>query len=520
MSRDAQPAPSLDASQLPSDVATCHQLIQELCTTVNEMHRRNQQLEHRVEQLCRHQYGPRSERDPNQPRLFEEPADGSSEVSAGQNGDESTIDVPAHRRQRRPGRNPIPDHLPRRRLDHELSETDRACPDCGELRRRIGEEVSEQLDYIPASLFVWQHVQAKYACKACEGHVVLAEKPRQPIEKSLAGPGLLAHVIVSKYADHHPLNRQNKILKRNGVDIARSTQCGWCADIAKLLVPIHERMGELIRKSRCVQTDDTPNPVLEKGRGRTKTGRFWVYRGDHRYPYTVFDYTPDRSRDGPTRWLKHYSGYLQADAYSVYDQLFIEGTEAGALIEVACWMHGRRYFYNARESAPGLAQTAMAWIGQLYAIEKRARDLEPHQRKALRKDEAKPILRTFGKWLKQQHDRVLPKDPIGKAVNYALSNWRALNRYVYDGELSIDNGASERDIRPIKVGAHNWLFAGSDAGGRTAAIHFSIIRTCERHGIDPFAYYRDVLTRLPDHPINQIDELLPDRWQPMNATTH
>ena len=265
MSRDAHTPPPLDASQLPSDLGTCHQLIQELCSTLNEMQRRNHQLEHRVEQLCRHQYGPRSERDPNQPPLFEEPADASPEASGEHNGDESTIDVPAHRRQRRPGRNPIPDHLPRKRLDHELSEADRVCPCCGEQRRRIGEEVSEQLDYIPASLFVWQHVRAKYACKACEGHVVLADKPRQPIEKSLAGPGLIAHVIVSKYADHQPLNRQNKILKRNGVDIARSTQCGWCADSATLLVPIHERMGELIRESHCVQTDDTPNPVLAPG---------------------------------------------------------------------------------------------------------------------------------------------------------------------------------------------------------------------------------------------------------------
>jgi transposase len=222
--------------------------------------------------------------------------------------------------------------------------------------------VTEQLEYIPASLFVWRHVQGKYVCKACEGHVVPAAKPRQPIEKSLAGSGLLAHVIVSKYADHQPLNRQTKILKRNGVNIARSTQCGWCADGATLLPVIYQRMGELIRASHFIQTDDTPNPVLApgSGRGRTKTGRFWVYRGDRHHPYTVFDYTPDRSRDGPTQWLKHYTGYLQADAYCGYDQLFTHGTEAGRLIEVACWMHARRYFYDARESAPGLPHTAMA----------------------------------------------------------------------------------------------------------------------------------------------------------------
>ena len=373
MGRDAHTSPSIDASQLPSDVDTCHQLIQELCSTLNELQRRNQQLEHRVDQLCRHQYGPRSEKDADQPRLFEEPDQASQAPETDETA--STVDVPAHRRKRQGGRKPIPDHLPRHRLEHDLDEAERACPCCGDPRRRIGEEVTEQLDYIPASLFVWQHVQGKYACKACEGQIALAEKPRQPIEKSIAGPGLIAHVIVSKYADHQPLNRQNKILKRNGVDIARSTQCDWCAQIAVLLELLWNRMGELIRQSYILQTDDTPSPVLDpgSGKGKTKTGRFWVYRGDRHHPYTVFDYTPDRSRDGPTRWLKHYTGYLQADAYSVYDELFKQGTDAGLLIEVACWMHARRYFYDARDTAPGLAQTAMTWIGQLYEIGNRSR---------------------------------------------------------------------------------------------------------------------------------------------------
>lgn len=509
MSRDAQP--TSDPTPLPEDVDTCHRVIRELSASVAELNQRNARLEHRLDQLCRRHFGPTSEKDPNQPALFEDPDD-SAEAQADASAE--TIEVPAHRRKPSSGRKALPDHLPRYRVDHELGEDERACPCCGETRRRIGEEVTEQLEYVPSSLFVWRHVRGKYACRRCEGEVALAAKPRQPIEKSVAGPGLLAHVIVSKYGDHIPLHRQEKILKRHKVDIARSTQCGWCAQVAELLKPLYRRLAELIRESHVIQTDDTPEPVQEKGRGRTKLGRFWVYRGDRHRPYTVFDYTADRSRDGPARWLKRYSAYLQADAYSGYDRLFQEGTEAGPLIEVACWAHARRYFYDARLKSPGPAQTAMGYIGRLYEIERRAEELEPEDRRDLRRAEAKPILEEFHRWLLQRQQDALPKSPIGEAIRYTLSNWEALNRYVEDGELSIDNSASERAIRPIAIGRRNWLFAGSDTGGRTAAILFSVIRSCERHEVDPFAYLRDVLARLPDHPVNQLDELLPDRWQP------
>jgi len=515
MSKDAQSP--IDPSQLPNDVGTCHQIIQELSQTVNELHRQNARLEHKVDQLARRHFGPTSEKD-NQPALFEDEPDQASEAEASDAAaadKPDTVEVPAHRRKRATGRKQIPDHLPRHRVDHELDEHERACPCCGGARRRIGEEVTEQLEYVPSSLFVWQHVQHKYACRRCEGEVALASKPRQPIEKSIAGPGLLAHVIVSKYGDHLPLNRQEKIFKRHDVEIARSTQCDWCRQVADLAVPLYDRMGELIRQSHCVQTDDTPEPVQEQGKGRTKLGRFWVYRGDRHQPFTVFDYTPDRSRDGPAKWLAYYSGYLQADAYSGYDRLFQQGTEAGPLIEVACWAHARRYFYDARLTSPGPAQTAMGYIGKLYEIEKRAKALEPARRQSLRAREAKPILNEFHDWLKDQQDQALPKSPMGEAIRYTLSNWEALNRYTEDGELAIDNSASERAIRPIAVGRRNWLFAGSDTGGRTAAILFSLIRSAERHQLDPFAYLRDVLKRLPDLPRSQIDELLPDRWQPM-----
>ena len=514
MSREARTNALLDEASLSSDPATLHRVIHELHQTVDELKQRNAHLQHQLAQLQRRHYGPRSERmAAEQPMLFEnDDANAWSEPEPAS----KPVQVPAHQR-RRNGRRKIPDDLPRHRIEHELTEQERACPCCGEVRQRIGEEVSEQLEYEPASLYVLQHVRGKYACRSCEGEVETATKPRQPIEKGLAGPGLLAQVIVSKYCDHQPLHRLEKIFKRHGVHIPRSTKCDWCAGGAEQIVPIYERMKALILQSHVVQTDDTPVQVLQPGRGKTKTGRLWVYRGDRDHPFTVFDYTQDRSRDGPTRWLRSFTGYLQADAYAGYDRLFEQGTEAGEVIEVACWAHSRRKFYDARLTSPGEAHQAMAWIRQLYDIERRAEDLDDQPRRELRQREARPILDELGQWMQQQQAKLRPKSPIGEAVRYALSNWTALNRYVDDGRLSIDNSASERDIRPIAVGRHNWQFAGSDTGGRTAAILFSIIRSCERNDVEPYAYLRDVLARLPDHPANQLDDLLPRRWQPRDT---
>jgi hypothetical protein len=347
--------------------------------------------------------------------------------------------------------------------------------------------------------------------------VVTAEPPAgQVIDKGLPGPGLVAHVITSKYADHLPLYRQEAMLARHGVDIARSTMCGWMKASADLLAPLVQLMARRIRGSKVIHTDDTPVPVQDPGprprnRGKTKTGRLWVYLGDARHPYTVFDYTPDRSRDGPAAWLKDYEGYLHADAFGGYDGIYA----TQAIIELACWAHARRKFYDARTSDPARAHHVLAVIRLLYDVERDATSggLDADERLALRQQRSRPLLDQLHAWLLDEKNAVLPKSPMGGAINYALNNWDALLRYTTDGDLAIDNNAAERAIRPLTVGRKNYLFLGSDTGGRTAATLYSLTATAKRHNLDPFVYLRDVLASIGATPLSQLDQFLPDRWR-------
>lgn len=417
------------------------------------------------------------------------------------------------------GRKKLPDHLPRKRVEHEITGKDLVCPDCNGEKKRIGEEVSEQLEFVPASLFVIEHVVGKYACPCCGNGVTTATKPMQPIEKGLAGPGLLAHVAVSKYADHLPLNRQEGILARYGVEIARSTMCGWMAQVAELLRPLHDLARSRTLLSRVIHTDDTPVDVLDRALQKTRTGRIWVYVGDGEHPYDVFDYTATRKRDGPIAFLGvtdnptpapgEFTGYLQADAYGGYDGIY-----AGRrIIEVAYRAHARRRFVDAESSEPVNAKEALGMIRRLYEIERDAKELTESERKALRQDRARPILDELHAWLGVKKTDVLPRGPLGEAVAYALSNWIALTRYVEDGVLAIDNNIAERTLRTIAVGRKNWEFLGSDNGGRTAAVLITLISSAKRHGLDPFRYLRDVIARISEHPERQLEELLPDRWR-------
>jgi transposase len=407
------------------------------------------------------------------------------------------------------GRSALPEHLPRHRVEYPLADGQCQCEACGGALEKIGEELTRQLDYEPASFHVTEHVRIKYACKRCQGNVVLGQLPPQPIDKGLPGPGLLAHVLVSKYADHLPLHRLEGIFGRNGVEVSRRTMCDWVKASAQLLEPLYEAMRGDVLASKVIGTDDTPVPVQQAGRERTRKGRIWVYVGDGEHEHTVYDYTPTRNKDGPERFLGGYEGYLQADAYAGYDGLYA----GGKITEVGCWAHARRKFYDAKPSDGPRALVALAYIRQLYEVEKEARDLSARQRRALRRGKARPVLEGFKTWLGRQQLEVLPKSPMGEAIGYAQRQWRALVRYLEDGDLNIDNNPSERALRAVVIGRKNYLFYGSDAGGKWAAILYSFVATCKRHGVDPFAYLRDVLQRLPSQSIQRLDELFPKNWK-------
>jgi hypothetical protein len=334
-----------------------------------------------------------------------------------------------------------------------------------------------------------------------------------PIDKGLPGPGLLAQVAVSKYGDHLPLHRQEEIFQRQGVELPRQTMCDWMRDCAELVSPLYEMMKQRVLGSKAVQTDDTPVPVLDPDLPRTRTGRIWTYVGDDQHPYTVYDYTPTRSRDGPEEFLKTFRGFLQADAYSGYDHFYKEPDRG--VVEVACWAHARRKFFEAQSSDLMRSMVMLAYIRLLYDVEREARDekLDGEACRALRQEKSKPILDDIRAYLEREQPRVLPKSPEGEAIAYTLSNWKALTRYSDDGDLKIDNNGAERSLRGVAVGRKNWMFYGSDNGGRTAAVLTSLIATAQRLAIDPFAYLRDLFERMGDHPQKRLAELLPDQWK-------
>jgi transposase len=511
---------------LPDDPAILQQMIIELLATLRDMRRQNEELQHRLDLLSRRLYGPRTERvDPNQPLLFPD----AFEAVAPEISEPGNVVPPdpepgaaPKKKPRSHGRKALPKDLRRVPRVYELTEAERRCPECGESRIRIGAERSEQLDYEPATLFVVEHVRCTYACPHCEGQVVTAGKPAQPIEKGLPGPGLLAHVITEKYCDHIPLHRQERRLARQGVELSRSTLCDWMAGAAKTLGPLYDLMKALILLCGTIHTDDTPVKVRDSERKIKVTGRLWIYFGNYLYPYNVFDFTMSRKRDGPGRFLEGFRGYLQADAFSGYDGIYVGGN----VVEVGCNAHARRKFIEAQTTDPTRAAAALAYYRQLYSIERAIKaeiaKLPPEAdesaraaiRLRVRHEQAIPVLESFKTWLGAQKSDVLPKSPLAAAIGYVQNNWEALKRYTSSGFLSIDNNVSEQHMKTITTGRKNWLFTGSETGGKTMAVLFSLVSSCQRHGHDPFVYLRDVLTRLPDHPKEKLADLLPDRWTP------
>lgn len=457
-----------------------------------KLQRQIEQLELRLEELESN----RSEKEPSAPELAPVPASAIPTVA-------------------KPARRALPDHLPRDTRTHTPKET--VCPQCqGELRK-LGEDVAEMLEYVPASFRVIRHVRTKLSCTKCDC-IVQAEAPSRPIERGLAGPGLLAHVLVSKYCDHQPLYRQSEIYARQGVELERSTLADWVGGCSRLLEPLVEALRRYVTAAGKLHADDTPVPVLAPGNGKTKTGRLWTYvrddrpAGDTAAPAVWFTYSPDRKGEHPEQHLKKFRGILQADAYAGFTRLY----EDGRIQQASCWAHVRRHFYDL-EQAHGspVAREALARIGALYKIEEQIRGKPPEPRRGVRRTQSKPLLDSLREWFEATLSKLSRKSDTTAAIRYALSRWDALTRYIEDGHIEMDNNAAERSLRAVAPGRKNYLFAGSDAGGERAAAIYSLIGTAKLNDLDPEAYLREVLDRIADHPINRIDELLP--WN-INST--
>lgn len=404
------------------------------------------------------------------------------------------------------------DQLPLTRHVHDLSEDQKPCPCCGQPRQKIGEESTWQVEYVPGHFERIEHVQVKYACRHCDAkadspQITLAEKPSQPIDKGMAGPGLLAYVVTSKYADYLPLYRLEAIFERNGLQIDRSTQCLWCRDVAELVGPLYQRMIDRVLASHVIATDDTIMPMLAPD--KTAKARMWVYVGDEANPYNIFDFTLSRSRDGPATFLKDYKQTLLADAYGGYDGIVV----GNQITRAGCWAHARRKFVDAEKTHPIIAAEAVGIIRRLYGIEQRGNALDAPARLTLRQDESTPLLASFKDRLHEWRDRLLPKHPMREAVQYTLNQWDALSVFTADGSVPIDNNVSEREMKRVVLNRKNSLFVGNPRGGQTAAILSSLASTCRRHAIDPQRYLTQLLTNLPTTLMSQLDRWLPDAWK-------
>jgi len=483
---------------------------------------KNLQLEVRLAKALKQVYGPRADRVDHPAQLL---LDFARQLEALPLRPEELLpeadiaDVTARhrstsRRLRTRGRRDIGslDHLPMIEQPYELTGDLCRCPRCQQLRRKIGEEISYTIERVPASFLRVKHIQYKYACPACEhdGHnprIELAEKTHaSPIDKGMAGPGLLAYVATAKYADFLPLHRLQNIFAREGFELDRSTMCLWMGDVAQLVRPIYDRMVQLARQSHVVATDDTVMPLLQPG--KTKKARMWIYLGDASHPYNVFDFTISRSRDGPRQFLQDFHQTLLADGYGGYDAIVLDHD----LPRAGCWAHARRKYVEAEPTAPALARTILRPIKGLFAIEARAVDLSVEDRLRLRQAESAPLIETLHPLLREEKDKLLPKHPMAQAIGYTLNQWQELTLFLSDGAVPIHNNLAEQEMKRIALLRKNALFVGTGRGGETAAILSSLTSTCRRHGINPQAYLTQLLVNLPDTPISRLDEWLPDQW--------
>jgi transposase len=500
--------PKTDSLPEPQDLPAAKALITSLQEQLLKSQREIASLKHQLDVLCRRLFGKKSEKvDPRQLQLAMEQL--QNELT-GEVGDPVEMDscepVLVRERLRKPprGRRPLPGHLPRRVVLVDVPEEEKVCS-CGTAKEKIGEAVSEKLDYLPSQFEVVKTVRPKYACPQCHEGVTSAPCPAQAVEKGLAAEGLLAQVVVSKYVDHLPLYRQERIFGRVGVDLPRSTLVGFVEEASEALSPVGEELKREVLKANYLQTDDTPVVVLADLGGSFK-GRLWTYL-DPLSSQVIFEATRTHERDGPAKFLEGFQGFLQADAYKGYDVLY----RSGGIVEVGCWAHGRRRFVEALDTdirgAPIVAS-----IQQLYQVEREGEGIDYEGRRVLRQERSVPLLAQIDSQRKALEKDVLPKSPLGDALRYIENQWKALNRFVEDGRLRIDNNGAENQLRAVALGRKNWLFAGSMAGLHRAALLYSLAQSCRLVGVEPFAYFRDVLLRVATHPQSAIGQLTPKGW--------
>ncbi|ASG24025.1 IS66 family transposase [Nitrospirillum viridazoti] len=521
---------SLDTADLPSDpdalrafALACQAELRAAKAAVRLTRLEIEKLKMHLARLRRMQFGQSSERLARQIEQFElqlEDLEGDDAQAEAVTAPPDAASTPAAQEGRGvPKRRPLPDHLPRQEVMHEPDTRTAAgctCPACGAGMSRLGEDVTEVLDYVPGRFQVLRHVRPKYACQRCD-HISQAAAPNLPIPRGRPSPALLAHVLVAKYGDHLPLYRQSAIYARDGVDLDRSTLADWVGQAAWLLAPVVDGIRAHVFAADKIHGDDTPVPVLAPGTGKTRTGRLWVYVRDDRPfqgtapPAAAYFYSPDRKGERPRDHLRGYTGFLQADGYAGFEELYEPGrTKPGPIIEVACWAHSRRKVFDVwQATASPVAKEALDRIAVVYAIEAAARGKPAEERRALRV-RTRPLLDEFFTWAQSAATRLSGKSALAEAFRYILKRRAALTRFLDDGRLEADNNRAENSLRAIALGRKNWTFAGSDTGGERAASLYTLIETAKLNGLDPEAYLRDALARIADgHPINRITELMP-----------
>jgi transposase len=490
-------------TDLPDDPAVLKGLVASLASELKSRDILIEKLRHQLAGLRRHQFGSRSEALDQLELTLEE----AEIAQAAATPAPTDAEEPARDR-RRPKRRPLPDHLVR---DETVLTAGTACASCGGRLKQLGEDVTEELNYVPGRFVVNRIVRPRMACACCE-RIVQAPLPSRPIERGRPGAGLLAHVLVSKYADHLPLYRQSQIFARDGIDLERSTLADWVGRSTALLEPLAEAIGRHVLKGQAIFADDTPVKLLRPGAGKTGTARLWAYSRDERPwagpapPAAWYQFSTDRKGTRPARHLAGYQGWMHADGYAGFEEIYRGGT----VREVACMAHIRRKFVDVHKAqGSAIAEEAIKRIAALYAIENEARGQPPDQRVQIRQTRATPLFDAFEPWLHDQLARISGKTPLAAAIRYALSRLKRLRPYLDHGNLELDNNTAERSMRAIAVGRKNYLFMGSEGGGKAAAIAYTLIETAKLNGVDPQAWLTDTLARVADHKINRIDELLP-----------